>query len=117
MANGLSKYESETVINFNSAEKIAYVSTSQKWMKDRLKKLAQEHPEAVKIVSEDKWTLMCQVDKKYVKNPIRPPRFVSEEQRAKAAERLKEYRKNKNISKEEIESIESELEEMDDSLD
>lgn len=89
---GLSKYEKETVINFNDAEKIVYLSTSQDYMKRRIKKLAEEHPNEVKITSEDQYTIIAELPKKYVK--VSPPRFISEEQRIASAERLKKYREN-----------------------
>lgn len=89
---GLSKYEKETVINFNDAEKIVYLSTSQDYMKRRIKKLAEEHPNEVKIMSEDQYTVIAELPKKYVR--VSPPRFISEEQRIASAERLKKYREN-----------------------
>lgn len=91
---GLSRYEKETVINFNDEEKIAYLSTSQDAMKRRIRRLAEEHPNEVEITSEDKYTLIAKIPKKYVR--VSPPRFVSEEQRIAAAERLKKYREQKN---------------------
>ena len=80
-------------VNFNDEEKIAKISTAQDVWKRKIKLLAQEHPDEVKILSEDKYILIADVPKKYIK--VRPPRFVSEEQRLAAAERLKSYRKNK----------------------
>ena len=35
----MTKQEIETVINFNDAEKVAYIQTRQKSMKNRMKKL------------------------------------------------------------------------------
>jgi len=89
----LSRYEKETVIIFNDDEKIVHLSTSQDWMKVRLKKMAEEHPEEVKIISENQYTLLVEVPKKYIH--IRPPRQLSEEQKNAATERLRKYRENK----------------------
>jgi hypothetical protein len=89
----LTKYEMETVINFNDAEKIAYVSSSQKRIKEQLKKLAEEHPDEVKITHEDLYTVIATMPKYYIK--MKPKRFISEEQKLAAAKRLAEYRAKK----------------------
>jgi len=88
---GLLKCEKETVILLNDAEKTASISTSQDWMKRRIKKLAQED-ENIKITKEDKYTLFAEVPKKYVRISI--PRKLTDEQKIAAAERLKKYRNN-----------------------
>lgn len=90
----LLRCEKETVIILNDAEKVAQISTSQDWMKRKLIKLSEEHPDEVKIISEDKYTLIAEAPKKYVN--VRPPRFMSEEQRLAASERLKKYREQMN---------------------
>ena len=89
----LTRYEMETVINFNDAEKIAYVSSSQKRIKEQLRKLAEEHPDEVKITREDAYTIIATMPKYYIK--MKPKRFVSEEQKMAAAKRLAEYRAKK----------------------
>lgn len=90
---GLLRCEKETVILLNDAEKTASISTSQDWMKRRIKKMAQKDPDNVKITREDAYTLFAEVPRKYVRISI-PPR-MSEEQRMLAAERLKKYRDSK----------------------
>lgn len=90
----MSRYEKETVINSNDGDSRATVSTAQNGMKRRIKALAEEYPDDVKITGEDEYTLFAEFPKKWVK--IRPPRFVSDEQRKKASERLKAYRESKN---------------------
>lgn len=94
----LSRYEKETVINYNSEEKVAYISSSQDWMKRRIKHLAEKYPNDVKITSEDEYTVMAEVPKKYIR--FGPPRVLSDEQKQAAAERLKNYRKLKNKTNE-----------------
>ena len=89
----LTKYEKETVINFNDAEKIAYVSSSQKRIKEQIKKFAKEHPDEVTIVSEDCYTVIAQMPKHYIR--MKPKRYVSEEQKEASAKRLAEYRARK----------------------
>lgn len=86
---GLLKCEKETVILLNDAEKKASISTSQDWMKCKLKRLAEEDPENVVIVQEDKYTLIAEVPAKYVRVSI--PRKLTEEQKQKASERLRNY--------------------------
>lgn len=94
MSFNLTRYEKETVINFNDAEKIAYISTSQNWMKERLKKLQKEFPNEVKITKEDEYILFATVPKRYIKK-IGPGRRMTEEQKKASAERLQDYWKNK----------------------
>lgn len=92
----LLKSERETVINCNDAEDVAYISTSQEPMKRRLRKLAESHPDDVKITNEDHYTLFVELPKKWISpSRIRPPRQISEEQRLAASERLKKYRMEK----------------------
>lgn len=107
------RYEKETVVNMNDADKILSLSTSQDWMKRRIRKLAESNPEEVKITNEDDYTLFAELPAKWLH--IRPPRKVSEEQRLAAAERLRKYRASINEDNDEIEddyeSEEDELEE------
>lgn len=86
--------EKETVVNMNDADKILSLSTSQDWMKRRIRKLAESNPEEVKITNEDDYTLFAELPAKWLH--IRPPRKVSEEQRLAAAERLRKYRASLN---------------------
>lgn len=85
----LTKYEMETVINFNDTEDIAYISTSQSSWKTKIKELAEAHPDDVKITREDEFILFAQCPKKYVK--LMAPRTLSEEQKQANIERLKKY--------------------------
>ena len=67
------------------------VSFSQQKFVNKIRKLAQKHPE-VEIVAENAdGSITAHVPLKFVK--ISAPKHVSEEQRAKAAERLKRSRK------------------------
>lgn len=91
----LLRCEKETVINFNDEDNVASVSSTQDWMKNKLRKLADKKPNDVRITYEDEYTIIVEVPKKWVS--IRPPREVSEKQRQEAAERLKAYREKKNM--------------------
>lgn len=90
MGTGLTKYEMETIINFNDGEDIAYISTSQASWKEKMRKLAEQYPEDVKITKENEYTLFAECPKKYIVPP-RPPKKLSEEQKQKNIERLKQY--------------------------
>lgn len=108
----LTKYEMETVINFNDAEKIAYISSSQKRIKEQLKKLAEERPDEVKITREDAYTIFAEVPKFYIR--IRPKRYVSDEQKEAAAKRLAEYRAKKAAAQTLSEAELADLKELED---
>lgn len=108
----LTRYEMETVINFNDAEKIAYISSSQKRIKEQLLKLAEEHPDEVKITKHDAYTVFAEVPKFYIR--IRPKRYVSEEQKEAAAKRLAEYRAKKNSAQYLSEAELADMKELED---
>ena len=93
----LTKYEMETIVNFNEAESVASVYTHNKALRRTLDKLAQERPEDCRIdrVSHDGAATDYSVPKSWVK--IRPPRIASEAQKAAsraAAEKAKLARAN-----------------------
>lgn len=94
MAYSLNKYERETVINFCDASKTASISTSQEWMKRRIRKLANRKPDDVKIISEDRYTLIAELPRKWVR--LQTPPELTEEQRKEIGERLKQYQKRKS---------------------
>ena len=80
--------EQETIINLVPAKvsKKAEVYTCIPKMMERLKKLASERPELVRITSDNGFQLTAEVDASCVK--IAPKRRMSEEQRHAAAERF-----------------------------
>lgn len=93
----LTKYEMETIVNFNEAESVASVYTHNKALRRTLDKLAQERPEDCKVdrVSHDGAATDFTIPKAWVK--IRPPRIASEAQKAAsraAAEKAKLARTN-----------------------
>lgn len=94
MAYSLNKYERETVINFCDASKTASISTSQEWMKRRIHKLANRKPDDVKIISEDRYTLIAELPRKWVR--LQAPPELTEKQRKEIGERLKQYQKRKS---------------------
>lgn len=78
-------YEKETVINFNNAEQNASCYTLNTHKRQMLLNLAEEYPDDVKIISKRDDMVEVTFPKKWVK--IRPPRKLTEEQRANAVER------------------------------
>ena len=78
------KYERETIINYNQEEDTASVYTHSTALINRLEKLTDKG--CVKIKYGEGFA-EYEVPKKWVK--IRPPREMSEEQRAAASERAK----------------------------
>lgn len=86
----LTKEEKETYISTTEADKTATIySNSRNWIL-RMKKLAEMYPDKVTFVREDKYGAEFTFPKKWMK--VSPPRIISEEQRAAAADRLKKYR-------------------------
>lgn len=78
---GLSKYEMETTINYNEAEKTAEVYTHNKALIRKLERLEQERPEECRLEKTSRGGAAVQyiIPKKWVR--ITPTRVMSEAQR------------------------------------
>ena len=91
--SSLSKYEQETVINFNAGERTAIVYTRDKAVMRKLDTLVIEFPEVYRLVGE------TDIDKTYSmpKSSVsyRKPRKLSAGQRDKAKERMNILNKKK----------------------
>ena len=83
----LTRYEQETVINFNAGEPIATVCTKDKAVMRKLDKLVKEFPEIYKQIGQSKADKVYSMPKAYIS--YRKPRKLSEEQRESARERMK----------------------------
>ena len=85
----LTRYEMETIINFNEEEATASVYTHNKALIRRLDKLAQERPEDCRRgkTSSGGKSVDYIIPKGWIR--INPSRQLSEEQRAVLAERMK----------------------------
>ena len=83
----------ENCIEFlNNQHSITVSFCMPKWI-NKIKKLKEEHPDDVKIISENKDGSICaKLPVKFLK--ISAPRKVSEEQRQAARERFKKIREN-----------------------
>lgn len=85
----LSRYEQETIINFNEGEKTASIYTHNKALRHKLEKLAQERPEDCKLTGSffEERAVEYTVPKKWVR--INPGMNLTEEQRAALSERAR----------------------------
>lgn len=85
----LSRYEQETIINFNEEEKTASVYTHNKALRRRLEKLAQERPEDCTLTGSffEERAVEYTIPKKWIR--VNPGRNLTEEQRVELAERAR----------------------------
>lgn len=85
----LTRYEQETIINFNEGEETMSVYTHNRALRRKLEQLAQDRPEECRLYRVTHWNEAVEyyVPKSWVH--IYPPRQISEEQRAAMAARLK----------------------------
>lgn len=84
--------EQETIINYNQSGDTASVYTFNPTLIKQLDRLAKEYDTVIKE-SETESSRTYIIPKKWVK--IRPPRKMSDENKQKAAERLKKAREVK----------------------
>ena len=82
----LSRYEQETVINFNAGEKMATVYTADPAVIRNLDSLVIEYPDTFKRIKEDDISKTYEMPKSAV--TYRKPRRMSEEQREAAKKRM-----------------------------
>lgn len=83
----LSKYEQETIINFNAGESDAMVFTRDKAVIRKLDALVTEFPEVYKCIGETDIDKTYSMPKQYVS--YRKPRRISEERRAQIKAQMK----------------------------
>ena len=88
----LSKYEQETIINFNVAESDAVVFTRDRFVIRKLDSFVNEFPEVYKCIGETDIDKTYSMPKQYVR--YRKPRRIS----AKVKEQRREMMKNINKS-------------------
>jgi hypothetical protein len=84
--NNLTKYEQETIINFNAGEQTAIVYTRDKAVMRKLDTLVIEFPEVYKLINETEYDRTYEMPKSYVN--YRKPRHISDEQRENARQRM-----------------------------
>lgn len=90
----LSKYEQETIINFNAGEQIAVVYTRDKAVMRRIDALVIEFPDVYRLVSE------TDIDKTYSMSKscitYRKPRKISERKREQKREMMRKINMYRN---------------------
>lgn len=89
----LSKYEQETIINFNVAESDAVVFTRDKSVIRKLDSLVNEFPEVYKCIGETDIDKTYSMPKQYVS--YRKPRRISEDVKKRRKELMKKINKEK----------------------
>lgn len=93
MAYQYSRYEQETIILFNEEQKTATVETYNMKMKNKLLRMATDKPEQVQITLDDGQRIKAIIPKKWIR--VSSPRFMSDEQRKIASERMANMRNKK----------------------
>lgn len=94
----LTKYEQETIINFNVAEADAVVFTRDKAVMRKLDTLVTEFPEVYKCVGETDIDKTYSMPKQYV--TYRKPRKISEDVKKQRREMMEKVNgKQKSIAK------------------
>ena len=82
----LTKYEMETVVNYNAREQTATVYTRDKSVMRRLDRLVADYPDSYKLLNQTDIDKTYSMPKSYV--TYRKPRAVSNEQREQARRRM-----------------------------
>ena len=90
---GLSKYEQETVINFNAGDQMATVYTRDKTVMRQLDTLVTEFPDTFRCVAETDIDKTYEMPKSAV--TYRKPRKISEERRAQIRKQMQSINSNK----------------------
>lgn len=91
----LSKYEQETIINYNLKEDMAFCYTHDKTLIRKLDELIK-NGERIIVVREGNGWKEYKFPKKYIK--IRPPRKLTEEQRKNMAERMTSISRKEKVN-------------------
>ena len=83
----LTRYEQETIINFNAEDKTATLYTRDPAVRRKVDALVIEYPDTYKYIGETDIDKTYEMPKSFVS--YRKPRRLSEEQREAARERAK----------------------------
>lgn len=87
----LSRYEQETIINYNAGERTAIVYTRDRAVMRKLDTLVADFPSVYNLMEQDEVSKTYSFPKSYVS--YCRPRKLSEEQRKQAQERIKKINK------------------------
>ena len=88
----LSRYEQETIINYNAGEQTATLYTRDKAVMRKLDTLAADFPDTYKLTGQDEVSKTYSFPKSYVS--YRKPRKLSMEQRKQAQEQMNKINMN-----------------------
>ena len=89
----LSRYEQETIVNYNAGEQTATLYTRDKAVMRKLDTLVADYPDTYKLTGQDEVSKTYSFPKLYVS--YRKPRIVSVEQRERAKQMMIERNKGK----------------------
>ena len=87
----LLRCEQETIVNTDADTKMASVYTADPVYMRKLDKLVEKYPDTYKVVKEDELSKTYEFPKKLLS--FRPPRILTEEQRAECRARLEALKK------------------------
>ena len=88
----LSRYEQETVVNYNAGEQTATLYTRDKAVMRKLDTLVADFPDIYKLTGQDEISKTYSFPKSHVS--YRKPRKLSVEQRKQAQERMNKINMN-----------------------
>ena len=91
----LTRYEQETIINYNAGEQTATVYTRDKAVMRKLDMLVGNFPDIYKLVEQDEVSKTYSFPKSYVS--YRKPRAVSTEQRERARQVMIKRNREKEV--------------------
>ena len=86
----------ETCFNYCSADKAYFSSDERRWI-NRIHRMAQEHPEEVRIIAEPEENdgcIYCELPVRCLRIIFPQKRVLTDEQRQVAADRLNRFRQN-----------------------
>lgn len=89
----LTKYEQETIVNYNAGEQIATVYTADKVVMRHFDSLIIEFPEVYHLLEQTEVSKTYSMPKSYIS--YHKPRRISEEQREKARNKMEKLNERK----------------------
>ncbi len=90
----LSRYEQETIVNYNAGEQTATIYTRDKAVMRKLDTLVANFPDTYSLMGQDEISKTYSFLKSYVS--YRKPRKLSDEQREKARKQLEKINAENN---------------------
>ena len=84
----LSRYEQESILNYNAGEQTATLYTRDKAVMRKLDTLVADYPDTYKLTGQDEVSKTYSFPKSYVS--YRKPRILSEQQREQARKHMQE---------------------------